>query len=114
MRQDVDPNPDGFQFGSSLKDMAGDSGAMKHQPESQSADAGADDQDFHGIKTCGEVLTGRFTTRQRNLCAPGGDDRKKQRYHNVIAGERYSEKSPGCLIAAHDADILKSLEHVAG
>jgi hypothetical protein len=30
--------------------MAGDSGAMKHQPEGQSADAGADDQDFHGEK----------------------------------------------------------------
>src|SRR5262245_14735450 len=49
MRQDVDANPDRLQFGSSLKDTASDSGAMKHQPERQSADPGTDDQDFHGI-----------------------------------------------------------------
>ena len=113
VRQDVDPDANGLQFGSRLKDSAGNSGAMKHQPEGQPSDARADDQDFHG-KTYGDVLAGPLAARQRSLGAPGSDYCKKQRHQNVIAGERDAEKSPGCLVAAHDPDILKTFQHVAG
>src|SRR5215475_15982971 len=47
VRQDIDAHPDRLEFRRSLEDTACDSGAMKHQPQRQPADARADNQDFH-------------------------------------------------------------------
>ncbi len=48
MRQDVDADADRLELGRRLEDAAGDAGAMQHQAQRQAADAGADDEHFHG------------------------------------------------------------------
>ncbi len=48
MRQHVDADADLPDLGRRLEDAAGDAGAVQHQAEREAADAGADDQDFHG------------------------------------------------------------------
>src|ERR1700741_285018 len=57
MRQNIDANTDRLEFGSGLENSAGNAGAMEHQPEGQSADAGADNKNFHGHQPFGDVST---------------------------------------------------------
>ena len=45
MRQQVDADADRPDFGGRLEDPAGNSGRVQRQPERQSANAGADDDD---------------------------------------------------------------------
>ena len=47
MRQDIDADADGFEFGRGFEDAAGDAGPVQHQSERQPADAGADDENVH-------------------------------------------------------------------
>ena len=47
VRQDIDADADGLQLGCGFEDAAGNACAMQHEPERKSADAGADDQNFH-------------------------------------------------------------------
>src|SRR5215510_2570512 len=54
------------------------------------------------------------TQRQRLLEPPGSGCRKKQRYQNVVAGERNAQEAPSGLVAPDDSDVLKSLEHISG
>src|SRR5262249_46497827 len=114
VRQDIDAYPDRLEFGRRLEDPACDSGAMKHQPHRQSADARADNQDFHDDQPFAIFLVGTPLPRQRLLEPPGGGCRKKQRYQNIVAGERNAQETPGGLVASDDPDVLKSLEHIIG
>src|SRR6185437_16765001 len=47
MRQDIDADAYRLKLGCRLENATGNTGTMQHQSKCQSADAGADDQDFH-------------------------------------------------------------------
>src|SRR6185312_4881790 len=47
MRQDIDADANCLEFGRSLEDTARNAGAVEHKPQRQSADARADNQNFH-------------------------------------------------------------------
>src|SRR5581483_7401984 len=48
MRQDIDADAYGLELGRCLENPAGNTGPVQHQPQGQAADAGADNQNFHG------------------------------------------------------------------
>src|SRR5690349_5211465 len=47
MRQDIDADAYRLELGRRFENATSDTGAMQHQAKCQSADAGADDQNFH-------------------------------------------------------------------
>src|SRR6185503_6348612 len=102
-----------FQFRRRLEDAAGDAGAMQHQAERQAADAGADDQDFHGYsRTVRVTLIGSFRLRERSLAAPQRGERETERDQHVPAGEREAEEAPGRLVAADQTDAVEALQQI--
>ena len=113
MRQNIDADTDRLEFGSGLENTAGNAGAMQHQAQGQSADAGADYQNFHGHQPFRDGSSRTVYGAPATPVHPDGDGRQKQRHQNIIAGERNSEETPGRLVTANDSDVLKLLQHIA-
>ena len=73
VRKNVDADTNGLEFRRRLKDPAGNAGAMQHQAQSQAADAGADNQNFHDDQFLLRIRAGPLLPRNRPRQAPSGD-----------------------------------------